>query len=132
MTILSKSLLALGLLLLTHATYSAHEHHTLLTTTLPSPTTPASAPSATAATTLPADILVETLVSTVLLAVALVLGSPGFTPISWREWAGKIERDGGGDNPYLAVERRDGFLDVRARRREFAEWVRGQGEGGGK
>lgn len=34
-------------------------------------------------------------------------------PISWREWAGEIERDGGARNPYLSLEERYGFWDIR-------------------
>jgi hypothetical protein len=34
-------------------------------------------------------------------------------PISWNVWAGNIEREGGGANPYRGLEERAGFLDIR-------------------
>lgn len=93
---------------------------------------------------LPADIVVETLVATLLTIVGLVLSSGSLRPIRWREWAGKIEREGedgfrsdGGTgevekdyvgNPFRYLETRPGFVDVRRQRREFTEWVVTSGE----
>jgi predicted acetyltransferase len=34
-------------------------------------------------------------------------------PVSWRDWAGTIERDGGARNPFLSLEERYAFWDVR-------------------
>lgn len=86
---------------------------------------------------LPLDITLETLFSVLLLCVGVVLGSPELKPIQWREWAGKQQREkqdnaktgdaGFVSNPYKALDERVGFLDIRATRKEFAEWVR---EGG--
>ncbi|KAF4767384.1 hypothetical protein HAV15_009573 [Penicillium sp. str.  len=59
-------------------------------------------------------------------SIGLVLSAQKLKPISWREWAGEIERDGGARNPYLSLEERYGFWDIRAKRKEFADWVRGQ------
>jgi hypothetical protein len=42
-----------------------------------------------------------------------VLSAQKLKPISWREWAGEIERDGGARNPYLSLEERYGFWDIR-------------------
>ncbi|KAK5796550.1 hypothetical protein VI817_005835 [Penicillium citrinum] len=91
--------------------YSAHEHTVLFSNT----------PLA-----LPQDIIVETLVAVVVVSIGLVLGAEKLKPISWRDWAGQIERDGGARNPYLGLEERYGFWDIRAKRKEFADWVRGQ------
>jgi hypothetical protein len=49
----------------------------------------------------------------VVVSVGLVLGAEKLKPISWRDWAGEIERDGGARNPYLSLEERYGFWDIR-------------------
>lgn len=49
----------------------------------------------------------------VIVSIGLVLGAEKLKPISWRDWAGEIERDGGAGNPYLSLEERYGFWDVR-------------------
>ncbi|KAJ5082283.1 hypothetical protein N7532_011326 [Penicillium argentinense] len=82
--------------------------------------------SAARASPSPHDIIVETLAAVVVVSVGLVLGAEKLKPISWRDWAGEIERDGGARNPYLSLEERYGFWDIRAKRKEFAEWMRGQ------
>jgi membrane magnesium transporter 1 len=73
--------------------------------------------------------------------VGLVLGTPALRPIQWREWAGKIEREGSaagaGDtdyvgNPFRLLETRPGFVDIRRQRKEFAEWVKQGGGADGK
>ncbi|KAI9819997.1 MAG: hypothetical protein M1827_006568 [Pycnora praestabilis] len=124
MTLLSKSLNTLGALLLIHAIYSAHEHSsrtTLPTNLTPSLTSPASSSSSSAAD-LPLDITLETLFSVVLICFGLVVGSAELRPISWRVWAGQIEREaisgengreGEGVNPFRGLEERVGFLDIR-------------------
>lgn len=90
----------------TNRCYSAQEHSSHLQQT--------SSPSL-----LPADIILETLLSVITLCLGLVLGSPPLRPISWRVWAGKIENGGSGTggeaeaNPFLALESRVGFWDVR-------------------
>lgn len=63
-----------------------------------------------------------------IVCIGLVLGSPALRPISWRVWAGSLERKGGaaglsdGDagakaaarvNPFAALENRVGFWDIR-------------------
>lgn len=48
-------------------------------------------------------------------SIGLVLGAEKLKPISWRDWAGQIERDGGARNPYLGLEERYGFWDIRVR-----------------
>jgi len=84
--------------------YSAHEHTVLFSNTR---------------LALPQDIIVETLVAVVVVSVGLVLGAEKLKPISWRDWAGEIERDGGARNPYLSLEERYGFWDIRVRLASF-------------
>ncbi|KIW06722.1 uncharacterized protein PV09_02416 [Verruconis gallopava] len=91
---------------------------------------------------LPTDIVLETLFSTTLLCVGIVLGSPSLRPIEWNKWAKevtlddrrppgkrKFERQGDGTtvgNPFRFLEdgERRGFADVMGQRKEFAKWVR--------
>ena len=54
------------------------------------------------------------------------MGAEELKPISWRVWAGKVERESGGGGPYQGLEERMGFVDIRAKRRDFANWVRSQ------
>lgn len=84
--------------------YSAHEHTVLFSNTR---------------LALPQDIIVETLVAVVVVSIGLVLGAEKLKPISWRDWAGEIERDGGARNPYLSLEERYGFWDIRVRLAPF-------------
>ncbi|PYH44390.1 membrane magnesium transporter family protein [Aspergillus saccharolyticus JOP 1030-1] len=112
----------IGLVLLAHAGYSAHEHtlltssntHTLYSTTTATTTTPH----------LPPDIVIEALVALVIVSVGLVLGTEKLKPISWRDWAGEIEREGNARHPYRRLDERYSFWDVRAKRKEFADWIR--------
>jgi hypothetical protein len=85
--------------LISRSGYSAHEH-TLLSSSL-------------ASTTLPQDIIIETLVSVLIVSIGLVLSAQKLKPVSWREWAGEIEREGGSRNPYMSLEERYGFWDIR-------------------
>lgn len=48
-----------------------------------------------------------------LVSLGLVLGAEKLKPISWSEWAGEIEREGGARNPYRRLEERYGFWDIR-------------------
>ncbi|KAF4546889.1 Hypothetical protein D9617_113g039780 [Elsinoe fawcettii] len=143
MGLIANVLNATGLVLLAHAVYSAYEVATYpaipsepLTTTTPSSATDTGIP-ATASFSLPIDITMETLVSVFLLCVGIVLGAPDLKPIQWRVWAGKIEKEkqkplknldeGFGGNPYIGLEQRAGFLDIRAERKKFAQWVKDGG-----
>ncbi|KAI9722221.1 MAG: hypothetical protein M1812_001693 [Candelaria pacifica] len=159
MTLLSKTLNSLGLLLLIHACYSAHEYSSLPISVSSGPTgstisslgtSPrnsvlsgglsggvASVSTNSKEIKLPLDITLETLFAVAVLCVGLVLGSERFKPVQWRVWAGEVQRgrggvggaegmDGGVGNPFEGLEVRKGFLDIRARRREFAEWVKEQ------
>ena len=65
-----------------------------------------------------------------LICFGLVLRAEALKPISWRVWAGKAERESGGERPYQGLEERIGFVDIRAKRKEFADWVRSQDKGG--
>ncbi|KAF2496360.1 hypothetical protein BU16DRAFT_375334 [Lophium mytilinum] len=117
MTLISTSLNGLGLVLLTHAVYSAHEHSLL-------PTTAA----------LPLDITIELLAAVLLLCIGIVLASPDLKPIKWSVWGGKLSREEhkaaekAGDvterDPYEQLDVRRGFLDIRSKRQDFADWVR--------
>lgn len=69
--------------------------------------------SISAVATLPQDIIVETLISVLVVSIGLVLGADKLKPISWRDWAGEIERDGGARNPYVGLEERYNFWDIR-------------------
>ena len=97
--------------------YSAHEFSTLSSTRKHHKTT-----------SLPLDIQIETVVAVLMACFGVVLGAEPLRPISWSTWAGKIEKEGG-PNPFLALEDRVGFMDIRAKRREFADWVREQNGG---
>ncbi|KAK5166753.1 magnesium transporter [Cryomyces antarcticus] len=145
MALLPAVLNVIGILVLTHAVYSAYEHSTLLAlTTAPHALLPPSSSSTTSAIlssliphiTLPLDITLETLIAVGLICVGLVLGSPALRPIEWARWAGQLEAESAEElakgreegevlgNPFAALEHRYGFLDIRRKRKEFAEWVR--------
>ncbi len=53
-----------------------------------------------------------------------MFGAEDLKPINWRVWAGKVEKESGGGGPYQGLEERMGFVDIRAKRTEFADWVR--------
>ncbi|KAI1115242.1 magnesium transporter [Nemania sp. NC0429] len=137
MTWISKSTTALGLVLLTHACYSAHEHAALQSyraASLSSLTTTQSG----ATSSLPIDIAIETIIATFIVCLGLVSGTSQLRPIQWRVWAGKIEQEGeagfknsSGEvekdfvgNPFRLLESRPGFIDIRKQRREFAAWIK--------
>ncbi|KAK0509631.1 hypothetical protein JMJ35_008025 [Cladonia borealis] len=122
---LSRPLTVLGLLFLSHACYSAYEH----STSIPhQPSNLASTPisSSPTSTSLPLDISLETVMSVIMICVGLVVGAEELKPITWRVWAGKVERESGGGGPFQGLEDRLGFVDIRAKRKEFADWVRDQ------
>ncbi|KAL0936642.1 transmembrane protein 32 [Colletotrichum truncatum] len=139
MTWISRSITAIGLLLLGHACYSAQEHSALQSFRAALPLSTSASPTATS---LPADIITETAVATIIIVLGLVLGAPNLRPIQWRVWAGKIEREGelgfhngSGEvekdymgNPFRIFESRPGFVDIRKQRRDFANWAKGDGK----
>ena len=43
------------------------------------------------------------------------MGSEELKPISWRVWAGKMEREQGRVGPFTGLEDRWGFMDIRVR-----------------
>ncbi|KAL9609330.1 MAG: hypothetical protein Q9167_005896 [Letrouitia subvulpina] len=134
MTFLSRALTLLGLLLLSHAPsltcscYSAYEHASLHTVTQSS----SSQRQDPLSTSLPLDISLETVVSVLVICLGLVLGAEELRPVSWRVWAGKIQRETGKAGPFEGLEDRVGFMDIRAQRKEFADWVRRKGDGSGR
>ena len=117
--------------------YSSYEH-----SLLPSSAQPP-APSSFLPTSLdpkiniPLDITLETIFSVLLLCVGVVLGSSDLKPIRWNAWAGQLERSKearkitefgvGGGNPFMYLEDRPGFLDIRGKRKDFAAWVKDSG-----
>ncbi|KAK3941852.1 muts domain V-domain-containing protein [Diplogelasinospora grovesii] len=134
MTWISKTITVFGALLLAHACYSAQEHSALQSFRAATATTLTSSPPS-AATSLPIDIVIETISATLIVALGLVLGTPPLRPIQWRVWAGKVEREGeegfldhNGEvnkdyvgNPFRMLETRPGFVDIRKQRKEFAD-----------
>ncbi|KAL4917635.1 magnesium transporter [Aspergillus aurantiobrunneus] len=104
-----------GLVLLAHAGYSVHEHTVLYSNVRLS----------SSSTALPQDIVIEALVSLVIVSTGLVLGAEKLKPVSWSEWAAEVEREGDVRNPYVRLEERYSFWDVRAKRKEYADWMRG-------
>ncbi|KAK4144644.1 magnesium transporter [Dichotomopilus funicola] len=141
MTLLSKTITTFGSLFLAHACYSAREHAALQS--LRAATSASLTSSPTAASSLPIDIVIETIVSTFIILLGLVLGTRPLRPLEWRVWAGKIEREGEQGftdnsgvvdkdymgNPFAVLESRPNFVDIRKQRRQFAKWVQ---EGSGK
>ncbi|KAK4165823.1 magnesium transporter [Cladorrhinum sp. PSN259] len=139
MTFISKAITTFGGILLAHACYSAQEHSALQSFRATSTAALTAGPAAAAS--LPVDIVLETIVSTFIILLGLVLGTRPLRPIQWREWAGKIEREGeegfkdsNGDvnkdyigNPFAIFESRPNFVDIRKQRKEFAEWVKNGG-----
>ncbi|KAK4224620.1 magnesium transporter [Podospora fimiseda] len=139
MTFISKAITAVGGILLAHACYSAQEHSALQSFRATSGAALTSAP--TTAVSLPLDIVLETIVSTFIILLGLVLVTRPLRPIQWREWAGKIEREGeegfkdsNGEvnkdyigNPFAIFESRPNFVDIRKQRKEFAQWVKKEG-----
>ena len=76
---------------------------------------------------LPLDVKLETVTAVFLACFGLVLGSEPLKPIAWSKWAGGIEKEGGAQNPFRVLEDRPNYLDIRAKRKEFAEWARDGG-----
>ena len=118
----SRALVLLGIISLAHAyssiaqahssqlislssCYSAYEHSSLISHLKPSASTSTSS-------ALPLDITLETIVSTALICLGLVMGTEELQPIEWRVWAGKVERERKG-GPYGGLEERMGFVDIR-------------------
>ncbi|RLV91847.1 hypothetical protein JA1_003577 [Spathaspora sp. JA1] len=114
----------IGIVLLTHAGYSAFEHHKLASHTIH--------------TSLPLDIIVETLIATVILifgSIASIKNSPILTlenevvdidskylkPIKITD-SSQLDQIVG-MSEYDRLENRIEFIDVVAKRREFAQWV---------
>lgn len=121
--------------------YSAHEHSALQAHRAASLAS-LTASQAGILTSLPIDIAIETVVATFVVVFGLVLNTAPLRPIRWRVWAGQIEREGeqafknaNGEvakeyvgNPFKLLETRPGFVDIRKQRKEFAEWVKTQGQ----
>lgn len=53
-----------------------------------------------------------------------MLGTEKLKPITHSAWAGQIEREGGGRNPYKNLDERAGFWDVRVS--SVSQSVRGE------
>lgn len=48
-----------------------------------------------------------------MICVGLVVGAEDLKPITWRVWAGNVERESGGGGPFQGLEDRLGFVDIR-------------------
>ncbi|KAL8653482.1 MAG: hypothetical protein Q9226_003836 [Calogaya cf. arnoldii] len=132
MTLLSRALLIIGTVLLSHGCYSAYEHASYISAITSANRSPSSsihppASSSPTPTALPLDISIETVVSVVLICVGLVMGAEQLKPINWRVWAGQVEKESGGGGPFQGLENRVGFMDIRTQRTEFADWIREKG-----
>jgi len=95
-----------GAVMLLHAGYSAFESLTYEKSLDPS-----------SRLELPLDIRLETVVSVILLCIAVVLGAAELKPAKWREWTNLQERENPGGMNIL--ENRPGFMDIRAKRKAF-------------
>ncbi|KAL8671221.1 MAG: hypothetical protein Q9168_004275 [Polycauliona sp. 1 TL-2023] len=120
MTLLSRALLVVGTVLLSHACYSAYEHASYISALTSasrsvSPSTQSTASSSPTPSALPLDISIETIISVVLICVGLVMGAEQLKPINWRVWAGQVEKESGGGGPFQGLEHRVGFMDIRVR-----------------
>lgn len=62
---------------------------------------------------LPIDISLEVVISVIMICVGLVVGAEDLKPITWRVWAGNVERESGGAGPFQGLEDRLGFVDIR-------------------
>ena len=62
---------------------------------------------------LPLDISLEVVISVIMICVGLVVGAEDLKPITWRVWAGNVERESGGGGPFQGLEDRLGFVDIR-------------------
>lgn len=122
-----------------HSVYSSYEHSLLPAASQPPPPSSYLPRALDPKINLPLDIALETLISVGLLCVGVVMSSAELKPIQWNVWAGRLERSKeareikavgvGGGNPYANLEERPGFVDIRAKRKEFAEWVKDGGAG---
>ncbi|CEJ90208.1 hypothetical protein VHEMI06006 [[Torrubiella] hemipterigena] len=133
---LSRGVTIVGLVLLTHACYSAQEHAALSSTMAKHALSQQSSH-----TSLPIDISIETIFATLVTCLGLVLSARPLRPIQWNVWAGKLERegekgflDGSGSvdkdyrgSPFANLETRPGFVDIRAQRKQFINWSKTAG-----
>ncbi|ROT37030.1 hypothetical protein SODALDRAFT_335246 [Sodiomyces alkalinus F11] len=129
---ISRSIIIAGLLLLAHACYSVQEHAALQSFQAASSLTAGTPKSS--GSLLPTDIVVETILATVVVCLGLIFRAPDLRPIQWRVWAGRIERvcegsrgepgHGFTGNPFRILESRPGFVDIRKQRHEFADWAK--------
>ena len=93
--------------------YSAYEHSALHAIPSHQSTVASSSALQSPSISLPLDISIETILSVVFICAGLVLGAEELKPISWRLWAGKMERESGGGGPFQGLEDRFGFVDIR-------------------
>lgn len=114
---LRSSLKAMSLIspVLTHSCYSAYEFSSLHANGPQASTVGGSSGSSQSSTSasLPLDISLETIVSVVFICLGLVVGAEDLKPINWRVWAEKVEKESGGGGPFQGLEDRLGFVDIR-------------------
>ena len=51
--------------------------------------------------------------SVIMICVGLVVGAEDLKPITWKVWAGQVEKESGGGGPFQGLEDRLGFVDIR-------------------
>lgn len=153
MAILGSVLNTVGALLLTHAYISPQAPITLSSLTGSSVYSTHEHTTAFSSSPLPTDITLELLLSILLLSTGIVLSSQALRPIEAAKWAGQISREGrrpegqytregeailSEGDPYAFLgldggfggkgEGRRGFWDVRSKKKEYEDWVRGKGK----
>lgn len=120
-----------------HSVYSSYEHSLLPSSSMPPAPSSILPRALDPKISIPTDIVLETIISVLLLCVGVVLGSPDLKPIQWNAWAGRLERSrearevkavGVGGSPFAFLEERPGFLDIRTRQKEYADWVKSGGD----
>ncbi|KAK7203070.1 magnesium transporter [Myxozyma melibiosi] len=111
MTALSKFVTTISLLLLAHAGFSAYEFsHYLKHLTIKSNAS------------LPADIIVETVVAIALFGLGQVIAAPTLQPVSFAKWAKQVEKEG--NSPFAYLERRAGFVNIQQIRSDYKDSIK--------
>ncbi|KAK9481132.1 magnesium transporter [Lipomyces japonicus] len=101
------ALIGFALVLLAHAGYSAYEFsHYLKHLTITD-------------ANLPVDIIVETIVATVLFSFGIVLNAPQLQPVEFAKYAKILEKDG--RSPFAFLENRLGYADLKKLRDVYAD-----------
>ncbi|KAK9455569.1 magnesium transporter [Dipodascopsis uninucleata] len=108
MSAASNLLVAISLIFLAHAGYSAYEFSHYLKHV-----------KVVSSATLPIDIMVEAIVATVLFSLGMVLTAPSLQPVAFAKWTKAMEHEG--RNPYIFLETKPGFADITGLRKLVTE-----------